>query len=213
MPDTPNQKSSFLLQQYEAVAFLQKHGVARMYELRREGIPVRAVQRACDRGYIVQLERGLYCLPDVPVASRDEMIAQAARNVPNGVICLESALAFHGLTDDAPGRIWMAVGRENWATRGKEPLIVFVLFGPKTFGTGIKTHIVHGAPVRVYTPAKTVTDLFRYRHRVGFGVALDAMRAALRQRKASPASILRYANETGIGKIIAPFLAGMTDQA
>lgn len=178
------------------------------------------VSRMKEKGLIVQLSRGLYQLPEGAVDA-NHSFAEAAKLVPKGVICLTSALAFHELTDVIPSRVWMAIGPKDRRPRVKNPPLQFVRFGVKVLNAGIKEHMIEGVRVRIYNPAKTIVDLFRYRRSAGrryqkssgLNLALEGLREALRQRKATPAEIARYANEAGIWKVLQPYLEAMTANA
>lgn len=191
--------------------------MARLSELIKAGVTAATVSRMKKKGLILQLQRGLYQLPD---ASFDvnHSLAEAAKLVPKGVVCLTSALAFHELTDTIPSRVWMAIGSKDRRPRAIQPPLQFVHFGQKVLTSGIKEHTIEGVRVRIYSPAKTVVDLFRYRQRAGtrylkspgLNLALEGLREALRQRKATPSEIARYADEAKIWKVIEPYLEAMT---
>jgi predicted transcriptional regulator of viral defense system len=199
-------------------SLLRKRGMARLSELRKAGATAATVSRMQKDGQIVQLGRGLYQLPDAPLDTNNAL-AQAAKRVPKGIICLTSALAFHELTDTIPSRVWMAIGPKDWRPRIDSPAIQFVRFGEKVLDTGVKQHIIECVPVRIYDPAKTVVDLFRYRHTAGkryqkspgLNLAIEGLREALRLRKATPSEIARYATEGGVWKIVQPYLEAMTN--
>jgi predicted transcriptional regulator of viral defense system len=141
--------------------------------------------------------------------------------VPKGIVCLTSALAFHELTDTIPSKVWMAIGFRDWKPVTADRSIQIVRFGEKVLNSGIKEHRIDGVPVRIYEPAKTVADLFRYRHSAGrryskspgLNLALEGLREALRQRKATPAEIARYAKDGGVWKAVQPYLEAMTANA
>src|SRR5271165_3607449 len=149
-------------QQDQALSLLKQRGMARLSELTGAGITAATVSRMKAKGLIHQLGRGLYQLPDASLDA-NHSLAEAAKLVPKGVICLTSALAFHELTDTIPSRVWMAIGAKDRRPRAKSPPLQFVRFGQKVLGSGIKEHVVEEVRVRIYTPAKTVVDLFRYR--------------------------------------------------
>jgi predicted transcriptional regulator of viral defense system len=159
-------------------------------------------------------------LPDASLGV-NHSLAEVAKLVPEGVICLTSALAFHELTDTIPSRIWMAIGAKHRRPRVENPPFQFVRFGQKVLTSGIKEHVIEGVRVRIYNPAKTVVDLFRYRRSAGrryqkspgLNLALEGLKEALRQRKATPAEIARYANEAGMWKVVQPYLEAMTANA
>jgi predicted transcriptional regulator of viral defense system len=207
-------------QQDRAAALLKQRGMARLSELTKAGITAATVSRMKEKGLIVQLGRGLYQLPDVPTDA-NHSLAEAAKLVPKGIVCLTSALAFHELTDTIPPRVWMAIGPKDRRPRADSLPLQFVRFGQKVLTSGIEEHRIEGVRVRVYNPAKTVVDLFRYRRRAGrryqkstgLNLALEGLREALRRRKATPAEIARYANEAGVWKVVQPYLEAMTANA
>jgi predicted transcriptional regulator of viral defense system len=207
-------------QRDRVIAVLRQRGMARQSELLKAGATAATVSRMQKAGQIVQLGRGLYQLPDAPL-DVNNALAQAAKRVPKGIICLTSALAFHELTDTIPSRVWMAIGPKDWRPRVTSPAIQFVRFGTKVLEKGIKEHVIEGVTVRIYNPAKTVVDLFRYRQRAGkryqkspgLNLAIEGLREALRLRKATPSEIARYATEAGIWKVVQPYLEAMTANA
>jgi predicted transcriptional regulator of viral defense system len=207
-------------QQDRAISLLKQRGMARASELARAGITGTAISRMKENGLVVQLARGLYQLPNAPLDANHDL-AEAAKRVPKGVVCLVSALAFHGLTDTIPARVWMAIGPKDRRPRVENPLLQIVRFRGNALRTGIQEHTIERVAVRIYGPAKTVVDLFRYRQSAGrryqnspgLNLALEGLREALRQRKATPAEIARYANEAGIWKIVQPYLAAMIANA
>jgi predicted transcriptional regulator of viral defense system len=207
-------------QQDRAVALLKEHGMLRLSEFIAGGITAATVSRMEKKGLLLQLGRGLYQLPDAPLDVHHSL-AEAAKLVPRGVICLDSALAFHELTDRIPSRIWVAIGFREWRPRITQPPIQIVRFGPKLLTAGVKDHVIEGVTVRIYEPAKTIADLFhqafrtqsRYGSKTGVTQALQGMKEALRLRKATPAEIARYAEQAGIWKKVQPYLEAMTVDA
>ena len=207
-------------QEDRAVALLSRRGMARLSELTDEGITAATLSRMERAGRVVRLARGLYQLPDAPLDA-NHSLAEAAKLVPKGIICLQSALAFHDLTDRIPHSIWMAIGFADWRPRITRPPIQIVRFGPKTLESGVEDHIIEGVRVRIYGAAKTVVDVFRYSHRAArrysqrpaLNQAIEGLREALRQRKATPAEIARYAAEADAWTLIKPYLEALTTDA
>jgi predicted transcriptional regulator of viral defense system len=207
-------------QQDLVLSMLKQKGMARLSELTRAGVTAATVSRMKGKGLILQLGRGLYQLPDAPLDA-NHALAEAAKRVPRGIVCLVSALAFHGLTDTIPSRVWMAIGPKDRRPRIEDPLLQIVRFGGDALHTGIQSHTIEQVPVRIYNPPKTVVDLFRYRRSAGkryqkspgLNIALEGLREALRQRKATPADIARYAHEAGVWKVVQPYLEAMTANA
>lgn len=202
-------KSNPQSQRERLIATLSERGMARLSELTHAGITAATVSRLEREGAVIRLGRGLYQLPDSPLDA-DHSLAEAAKLVPRGVVCLVSALAFHDLTDRIPPEVWMAIGPKDWRPRIDRPLIRFVRFNPKVLASGIEEHVIESVPVRVYDPAKTIVDLFRYRRRVGLDVAIEGLKEALRRRKATPSRIGQYADQAGVWKVVRPYLEALT---
>jgi predicted transcriptional regulator of viral defense system len=207
-------------QQDRVIALLLERGMARLSELMEAGVTAAAVARMERAGKIIRLARGLYQLPDAPLDA-NHSLAEAAKLVPKGIICLDSALAFHGLTDRLPYFIEMAIGFGDWRPRITRPPIQIIRFGPNVLESGVETYSIEDVPVRIYNPAKSVVDVFRIaelvRRRYGAGPgrnqAIEGLREALRQRKATPAEIARFAEEAGVWKLVRPYLEALTADA
>jgi predicted transcriptional regulator of viral defense system len=121
-------------QQERAIALLKKQGMLRLSELKEAGITAATVSRMKEKGLVLHLSRGLYQLPDALFDSHHHH----AKLVPKGTICLTSALAFHGLTDTIPSRVWVAIGAKDRRPRIETPPLQFVRYGEKVLTSGIK---------------------------------------------------------------------------
>lgn len=207
-------------QQEKAILVLRRDGIARLRDLAAEGITATTISRMQLAGEIVRIGRGLYQLPDAGRHANHDL-AVVAKVVPSGVICLVSALAFHDLTDTIPSRIWVAIGTKDRKPKLANPPIEVVRFSEKGIRSGVEVHQIEGVAVPITSAAKTVIDLFRYRQTAGrrfksspgLNLALEGLREALRQRKATPAEIAKCAEEAGIWKVLRPYLEAMTANA
>lgn len=120
-------------------AFLRDYGMARLAEIRPAGITAATVSRLEREGSVIRLGRGLYQLADV-VAEGNHSLAEAAKRVPKGVICLVSAPAFHGITDQMPRRVWIAIGPKDWKPQIDYPPLRIVRFAAKFLQEGVELH-------------------------------------------------------------------------
>lgn len=188
---------------------LKERGIVRLSEIRDQGITAATVSRLAEEGAVIRLGRGLYQLADAALDAR-HTFAEAAKRVPRGVVALTSALAFHGLTDQVPRKVWMAIGPKDWRPVVETPPLRIVRFSEPYLTSGVKTHKIEGVEVRVYDVAKTVADLFRHRKSVGNNVALEGLREALRQRKATPAALARAAQDGRVWTVMRPYLEALT---
>lgn len=188
---------------------LAAKGILRLSELRDAGVTAATVSRMERDGEVVRLARGLYQLPDAELDA-NHSLAEAAKRFPKGVICLVSALAFHGLTDQLPKRVWMAIGRSDWTPKPSDMLIRVLRFSDDLLSDSVETHVIEGVAVRVFGVAKTVADCFRHRGKIGLSIALEGLQEALRQRRATPAEIATAADAGGVGTVMRPYLEALT---
>ena len=189
--------------------FLQAHGIVRLAELRGVGVTAATVSRMERDGEVIRLARGLYQLPDAPLEA-GHSLAEAAKRLPKGIVCLVSALAFHGLTDQLPKKVWLAIGKKDWAPRSDGMPIRVVRFTESLLAESVETHMIESVPVKVFGVAKTIADCFRHRSKVGLSVAIEGLQEALRQRKATPAEIAHQAEHGGVATVIRPYLEALT---
>ncbi|MGQ0671506.1 MAG: type IV toxin-antitoxin system AbiEi family antitoxin domain-containing protein [Hyphomicrobium sp.] len=213
--------SSMTQTQRDCVAqLLRDRGIARLRDLIAAGIAATTLTRMERAGEVVRVGRGLYQLPDAPASTHHDL-AVVAKAVPSGVICLVSALSFHELTDVIPPRVWVAIGPKDRKPSFKYPALEVVRFSDKHLEGSVERHNIDGVAVPITTPARTIVDLFRYRQSQGrrfksspgLNIALEGLREALRQRKATPANIARLAEEAGIWAAVRPYLEAMTVNA
>lgn len=188
---------------------LKRRGIVRQSEFRQQGITAATASRLVQEGRIVRLSRGLYQLPDAPMDAHHSL-AEATKRVPKGVICLVSALAFHDLTDQLPAKVWIALGRKDWTPRVEYPPLRIARFSERDFSTGIETHRIEGVRVPIYSVPKTLADAFRYRREIGIAVCVESLRAALKKQQTTPADIAKQAVESGIWKVMQPYLEALT---
>lgn len=194
--------------------------MARLSEFRDLGITAATLSRMVAKGSVLRLGRGLYQLVDAELDA-NHTLAEASKLVPKGIICLASALAYYELTDVIPARVWMAIGPKDREPSISSIPLKFVRFGEKVHHAGIQEHLIEGVLVRIYSPAKTVVDLFRYRQSEGRryqnspgpNLAIEGLRESLKKRKATPGDIAAFAQEAGVWKIVRPYLEAVSADA
>jgi predicted transcriptional regulator of viral defense system len=166
-----------------------------------------AVQRLCERGVLRRLGRGIYGLADAEFTEH-HTLAEAARRVPAGVVCLLSALRFHELTTQNPFEVWLAIdGKAHQPKVDWHPLRI-VRFSGAALTFGVEERDVEGVPVRVTSPAKTVADCFKYRNKIGVDVAVEALAAYRRERRGSVDELLRAAVDR-VTVVMRPYLEAL----
>lgn len=150
----------------EVSYFLKSRGVLRARDLHAIGVTEADIRRLVGRGSITRVARGVYTSRRVP-ATLWRALAVAAVRVPVGVVCLESALWFHGLIDTAPTQVWMALPNKAWRPRIDEFPVRFAWFSGAAATTDVEVHDIEGVDVRIFGATKSVIDCVRHRAVVG----------------------------------------------
>jgi len=201
--DMANTKRERILQ------LLQEMGVVRPRDLEAIGISGVYLNKLYAEGTLDRPSRGLYTLADAE-PSENRSIAEAGKLVPQGVVCLLSALRFHELTTQAPFEVWLAIGEKARIPNVNYPPLRIVRFSGEALTSGIQDHDVEGVKVRVYSPAKTVADCFKYRNKIGLDVAIEALRDCLQQRKATMDELWEAAKVCRMSKVMRPYMEAAT---
>jgi predicted transcriptional regulator of viral defense system len=169
------------------------------------GMARETLLRLYRQGLLIRPARGVYSLAEASVTEHHSL-AVAAKLVPRGIVCLLSALRFHGLTTQDPHEIWIAIDFKAHKPAVASPALRVVRFSGPALVNGIEAHEIEGVQVHVYSAAKTVADCFKYRHKIGIDVAIEALRDVLRSRKATVDEIHRFAKVCRVAKVMQPYL-------
>jgi len=153
--------------------------------------------------------RGLYTLVDA-APSEHRSLAEVAKRVPRGIVCLLSALRFHELTTQTPFEVWLAIGQKDRTPRPNGTRLRIVRFSGKARTSGIEAHIIEGVQVHVYSPAKTVADCFKFRNKIGIDIAVEALRDCLGQRRCTTDELFEYARVCRVSHVMRPYMEALT---
>jgi predicted transcriptional regulator of viral defense system len=190
--------------------FRQHGGVMRTSQALMRGIHPAALYQLVQDGQLVRLTRGLYRLTSAHEFSNPDLAVVAAK-APDAVVCLISALAFHGITTQVPRVVYLAVPRGQYAgLRLRTPPVKIHRFDVTTFDQGIEVHAIDGVPVRIYGAVRTIVDCFKYRNKLGLDVAIEALRFARVRKRASNREILEVARLLRQERVMAPYLESVT---
>ena len=188
--------------------FRQHDGILRTSEALDLGIHPRTLYAMRDSGVLERLARGLYRLADFPPLSNPDLVTVALK-VPDGVICLVSALAFHELTTEIPHAVDVAVQKGSRRPRLEHPpLRVFWFSGP-AWHEGVEAYHVDQVPVRITNPAKSVADIFKFRRQLGLDIAIEALKEYRERDSFDVDELLRYARICRVDKVIRPYLEAL----
>lgn len=166
------------------------------------------ISRLVESGELVKVGRGLYSLATADFNEQQSLL-EIAQRVPKGVICLLSALRFHELTTQNPFEVWIAIeGMSRKPTLESTPLRV-MRFSGNAFTEGVEIKNINGITLKVYNPAKSVADCFKYRNKIGLDVAIEALRDAWSQKKASMDDLWYYAKICRVSNVMRPYLESL----
>ncbi len=155
------------------------------------GLSAERLYRYRDEGHLEQLGRGLYRRANAEPA--DQNLIEIAHRVPEGTLCLITALARHGLTDAIPDRIDVAIPRGRRVPALQSPVNIHV-FAKDTFGLGREViRVGDGLTLGLYSAERSLVDMVRLRHREGAEIAWEALRRWLRRKGARPAKLIEVA--------------------
>jgi len=183
----------------------RRRGVITARAARRQAIHSQQLTRLVADGTLERIARGHYRLAGRPITEH-HALAMTARAAPRGVICLLSALGYHGIGTQLPAAVWIAIERGTRAPRlAQVPLQVIRSTGA-AFAEGIEIHRIEGETVRVFGVAKTLADLFKHRSKVGIDVAIEALREAWRRKMFTMEALDRAARACRVERVMRPYV-------
>ena len=188
--------------------FYPEGTIRRTGELVAEGVHPRDLYALRDAGILDEVTRGAFRLSGSPPLEDPDLVVVGLR-VPKAVVCLVSALHFHGMTDQVPRAVHIALPRGMSAPQLNWPPIRTYRFSPPSYEAGAEPHVRDGVQIRVYSPAKTVADCFKFRNKVGIETALESLRVGLREKRFTPADLMEYARTCRVRAIIRPYAEAM----
>ena len=175
-------------QRDRVVELLEQRGIMRRMELGAASVHPEMLARLVEEGILTWVASGLYQLPGADITAPHDL-AEVAKLVPKGVICLVSALQSHELTLQTPSRVWLAIDTKARRPKVESPPIRVVRMENPALTLGVETRTIDRVSAPVFDPAKTVVDCFRFRKHVGFDVVLEGLRNVIRSDKAKPTEV------------------------
>ncbi|MEO6064043.1 MAG: type IV toxin-antitoxin system AbiEi family antitoxin domain-containing protein [Thermoflexales bacterium] len=192
-----------------ALRLITQIGLARARDLEGRGISRATLASLMRRGLVTRPARGLYAVPGHALTA-EHTLAQVAARVPNGVFCLLTALRLHVLTTQSPAEVWLALPEKARRPSLEYPRLRVARFSGLALTEGIETRLVEGVAMRVYSPAKTVADCFKYRNKIGIDVAVEALRDFTRLHRGGATELTRYARICRVTRVMQPYLDAIT---
>ena len=190
----------------EAVKLFQEHdGVMRTSEVLDAGVHRRTLYHMRDEGVVTAIQRGVYQLTESEPLSNPDLVI-VAKKIPESRICLISALSIHEITDEIPHKVHIALPRSSWQPELDYPPLKVYRFSDETINSGLETQQIDGVEMKVFNPAKTIADCFKFRNQIGLDVAIEALKRGVNEGKASYGDIVKYAKLCKVERVIKPYL-------
>jgi predicted transcriptional regulator of viral defense system len=183
-------------------------GVVRVKELESQGFHRKYLERLEEQGLLIRSGRGIYTSLEAEITESHSLV-EVAKRVPHGVVCLLSALSFYDLTTQNPFEVWLAIHYKKRSPKDDLLSLRTVYMSGKAWEEGVQIYEVEGVPVRIYCLAKTVVDCFKYRHKIGLDVALEALKECLRQRRCQIDELWYYAKICRVKNVMRPYLEAL----
>lgn len=203
--NTRNRRTRF---EKATTIFKRKGGILRTSQAIRAGIHPSTLYTMRDSGTLEEVSRGVYRLADSEPMGNPDLVTVATR-IPNGVICLISALAFHEITTQIPHEVHVALQRGAEEPRLDYPPLRTYRFTGKAYSEGVELHQLDGVSVKFYTPEKTIADCFKFRNKIGLDTAVEAIRLYRERKRVSVDELMHYASICRVKKIIRPYLESL----
>ncbi|MBN1765727.1 MAG: type IV toxin-antitoxin system AbiEi family antitoxin domain-containing protein [Sedimentisphaerales bacterium] len=188
-----------------AIKFAKKYGMIRVRDAIQAGIHPETLRRLCEKGHLIKMARGIYVPADSEI-SPNIGLAQVAKRVPHGVICLLSALQFHDIGTQSPFEVWIAIDPKAAAPQIDYPPVRVVRFSGEALSQGTETHQIEGVRAKIFKPAKTIVDCFKYRNKIGLDIALEALKDCRRRKLCTNDQLWKYAKICRVSNVMKPYL-------
>jgi predicted transcriptional regulator of viral defense system len=189
----------------EVLTTVRSMGAIRSREAEARGISRKHLQRLAEQGFLYRATRGVYVPTDAALTETQSLVEVATR-VPGGIFCLLTALRFHELTTQNPFEVWVALPPRARRPRLDYPPLRIASFTGDAFTEGMEEHQVGEALLRIYSPAKTVADCFKYRNKIGLDVALEALRDYRRKFRGGSDQLWHFAQVCRVANVMRPYM-------
>jgi predicted transcriptional regulator of viral defense system len=189
----------------KVINLFKKQGLVRPRDVTKIDVSAVYLNKLYHDGVLERPSRGLYMLKDAKIGEH-QMLIEASKRIPQGVACLLSALQFHQITTQIPFEVWLAIDGKARHPKGDLPPLRICRFSKEALAYGVEKHTIGGVVVRVYSPAKTVADCFKYRNKIGIDVAIEALREAWSKKKVSMEELHKASKVCRVANVMRPYL-------
>lgn len=178
---------------------VDRGGIAKSADFVAAGIRAVDVVGMCNAGYLERIRHGYYSLAKEDIVSEEKLLTTL---VPQGIVCVESALFYYGYSDFAPRKWSIAVPRT--ISRAKLDVDVLALqpyyVQDDLYELGRTTGDFQGISLPVYDRERTICDCFKYRSRLDSEIFSKALNAYTKDTKRNLNNLSIYARKLRVYK-------------
>jgi predicted transcriptional regulator of viral defense system len=183
------------------ILFEKNHGYLAKKELQKKST-YKNVLRLVAKGEAERVKRGVYRLCDYEM----ETMIDLNRVVPNGVLCLYSALFHYNLTVQIPQAFCVAIEKNRKVTLPDYPPIQLYFWKQEYYELGITTEKIYDFDVKIYDIEKSVCDAVKFRNKIGIDVTAEVLKNYLQRQDRNLTKLLNYARQMRIEKTLRTYL-------
>lgn len=190
--------------------FRQHNGILRTAEAMKLGIHPVYLYRLRDEGVLESLGRGIFRLASMPGFSKPDLVL-ATKRIPQGIVCLLSALAYYELTQ-IPQFVYLALPRTSRLPKPSYPPLRYFWYSKSAYESGVETILVSGFPVRIFSVEKTLADCLKFRQKIGMDIVLEALKEYWRKGQPDLDKLYDYAKICRVEKVLQPIIETIVSQ-
>lgn len=173
-------------------------------EARKGGISAQMLAHFCKQGRIKRLCHGVYSPLETEIFPYPEIQILAKKNT-DFVVCLLSALQIHEFTTQLPNSLWIAIRQGARLPKIDGSPLTSIRLTETAYNYGIEERDLYGVKVKVYSAAKTVTDCFKFRNKIGIDVAIEALKEGYRLKLFTASELRQAAKACRVSEVIRPY--------
>lgn len=196
----------------KAIEYVSKHYFISPNDLKRNNIFRQYVEKLQSDGYIEKYHNGIYVSKFFEEEPAFASFFYACKRIPKGIICLLSALEYHDITTQAPYQIWVCANYNFIEPKSFPYPLSIVRMSEDLLKIGVIEEEIAGNVMRVFNPAKTVADCFKFRNKIGINIAIEALRDGLAKKKFSLDEVHKYAKLNRVDKVMEPYIEGIVNE-
>ncbi|RCW60333.1 type IV toxin-antitoxin system AbiEi family antitoxin domain-containing protein [Halanaerobium sp. ST460_2HS_T2] len=185
--------------------FYENKGYLRARDLSEKGIHRKYLSDLLNNDEVIKLKRGLYKWNNEKFNSLNELV-DVAMIIPDGVICLASALSYYELTTYTPLEYQVAIPNQKKVKNVSYPPINLYYFSEKYYQEGIKEEKIDEYNIKIYDIEKSLSDSFRYSYEIPKDILIESLKVYISRSDRNINKLMNYASGTSAESKLTKYL-------